>query len=138
MTLWSADAVSDALRDAAETLARMPVAGLRPAGYAGVAAGFTKGASRPAQMFSAIEVDAMDAVLRWPDVLPNQRSRMILRLRADGMTFRRVAMLMGVSQVAIFKAHAVACGRIARSINQGRLAVPAGLEPTPQTLSHAA
>jgi hypothetical protein len=139
MTPWDADSVADALCGAAETMQRLPVAGVRPAAFAGVAAGFAKGAPRPAQTFSATEVDRMDAVLRWPDTLTDQRHRMLVRLRADGLTFRRLGMLLGISHVAARKAHGVACARIARAINLGRLAVPPGLRvPTPQTLSHAA
>jgi hypothetical protein len=136
---WDAEAVAAALKDAAETMQRLPVAGVRPAGFAGLAAGFCKGASHPSQMFSAAEVDLMDAVLAWPDALPNPRNRMVVRLHADGVTYRRLGTLLGISHVAARKAHGVACARIARSINQGRLAVPPGLRaPTFQPPSIAA
>jgi hypothetical protein len=136
---WDAEAVAAALKDAANTMQRLPVAGCKPAGYVGLAAGFCKGASHPVQMFSATQVDAMDTVLAWPDVLPNSRNRMAVRLYADGVTYRRLGTLLGVSAVAAHKLHHRACGAIARALNQGRLAVPPGLRvPTFQPLSHAA
>jgi hypothetical protein len=71
----------------------------------------------------------MDTVLGWPNVLPNQRNRMLVRLRADGVTFRRLGTLLGISAVAAHKLHHRSCGAIARALNAGTLPVPAGLVP---------
>ncbi|WP_284946732.1 hypothetical protein [Acidisoma cladoniae] len=125
---WGAEDVAQALREAAEVLAELPATGCRPNGFAPASAGFYAPPSiskrRP---LNPTEVSAMDGVLRWPDILPSARDRQIVRLRADGHTWRLVGMKTRLSHVGARKVANTACTAIARALNLGSLAVPAGV-----------